>query len=74
MTPESADSITLRIWDRSTVERTLENAVQQLAERTRTSKHSIVVTRSGPNTYTASLDPDSLTANENRPATPAATA
>ena len=55
MSPETLDSITLKIWDRSAMDRTLDEAVQELATRSKTSQHSIVVARSGPNTFTASL-------------------
>ena len=37
------------------MDRTLDKAVQELAIRSKTSEHSIVVARSGPNTFTASL-------------------
>ncbi|KRE65659.1 hypothetical protein ASG92_16905 [Arthrobacter sp. Soil736] len=55
MSPETFDSITLKIWDSSTMDRTLDEAVQELATRSKTSEYSIVVARSGPNTFTASL-------------------
>jgi hypothetical protein len=55
MSPETLHSITLKIWDRSTMDRTLDEAVQELAARSNTSEHSIVVARTGPNTFTASL-------------------
>jgi hypothetical protein len=55
MSPETLHSITLKIWDRSTMDRMLDEAVQELAARAKTSEHSIVVARTGPNTFTASL-------------------
>jgi len=55
MSPETLHSLTLKIWDRSTMDRTLDEAVQELAARSKTSEHSIVVARTGPNTFTASL-------------------
>ena len=64
MNSESADSITLRIWNRSTMGRTLDDAVQELATRAGTSMGNIVVTRSGPNTFTASLRAASAPRNQ----------
>jgi hypothetical protein len=55
MSPETLDSITLKIWDRSAMDRTLDEAVQELVTRSKTSQHSIVVARTGPDTFTASL-------------------
>ncbi len=58
MTSEAAPFISLKIWDHSTLDSTLEAAVQELAAATRTTTRSIVVTRSGPNIFTATLHPD----------------
>jgi hypothetical protein len=55
MTFETTDSVTLKIWDRSAMDHTLEAAVHDLSTRTNAPKHSIAVTCSGPNTYTVSL-------------------
>jgi len=55
MSLETLDSITLKIWDRSSMDRRLDEAVQELAARSNTSEHSIVVALTGPNTFTASL-------------------
>jgi spore coat protein U-like protein len=56
MTFETADSVTLKIWDRSTVHHTLDALVHDLSVRHNTSKGSIAVTCSGPNTFTVSLN------------------
>ncbi|MGO4383147.1 hypothetical protein [Specibacter sp. RAF43] len=53
---ESTDSVSLKIWDRSALERTLDAAVHDLATRTNAPKHHIAVTCSGPNTFTVSLN------------------
>jgi hypothetical protein len=55
MTFETTDSVTLKIWDRSAIDHTLEAAVHELSTRTNAPKHSIAVTCSGPNTFTVSL-------------------
>jgi hypothetical protein len=55
MNPETTHAITLKIWDRSAIDQTLADVVQELATRAGASAHNIVVTRTGPNTYTASL-------------------
>lgn len=60
MPPESTDSITLKIWDRSAIVGTLESMVQELATRAGTTKDSVKVSRSGPDTFTAHvIDDDS---------------
>jgi hypothetical protein len=56
MTFETTDSVTLKIWDRSAMDHTLEKAVHDLSARTNAPKHSIAVTCSGPNTFTVSLN------------------
>lgn len=53
---ESTDSITLKIWDRSAMDHTLDAAVHDLSTRANAPKHSIAVTCSGPNTFTVSLN------------------
>ncbi len=55
MTFNTADSVTLKIWDRATVHHTLDALVQDLAARHNASKGSISVSCSGPNTFTLSL-------------------
>lgn len=61
MTPESTESITLKIWDPSAIVATLEDAVQELATRAGTSIDNVIVGRSGPDTFTARLIGDSCT-------------
>jgi hypothetical protein len=56
MTFETADSVTLKLWDRSTRDHMLEALVNDLSARHNTSKSSIAVTCSGPNTFTVSLN------------------
>jgi spore coat protein U-like protein len=56
MTFETADSVTLKIWDRSTVHHTLDALVHDLSVRHNTSQGNIAVTCSGPNTFTVSLN------------------
>ncbi|CAH0206157.1 hypothetical protein SRABI83_02026 [Arthrobacter sp. Bi83] len=56
MTFETTDSVTLKIWDRSALDHTLEKAVHDLSARANAPKHSIAVTCSGPNTFTVSLN------------------
>lgn len=58
MTFETADSVTLKIWDRSAVDHTLDALIHDLSVKHKTSKSSIAVTRSGPNTFTVSLNRD----------------
>jgi hypothetical protein len=52
---ESPDPITLHVTDRSEMESTLNATVQRLMVRARHSQHGILVTRSGPYTFTVSL-------------------
>lgn len=56
MTFETTDSVTLKIWDRSAVDHTLDAVVHDLSARTSAPRHSIAVTCSGPNTFTVSLN------------------
>jgi hypothetical protein len=57
MTVETIDSVTLKIWDRATMDQTLATAEQQLLTRAKTAECGILVTRSGPNTFKVSLCP-----------------
>jgi hypothetical protein len=56
MTFDTTDSVTLKIWDRSAIDHTLESIVQDLSPRAAAAKCGIAVTRSGPNTFTVSLN------------------
>ncbi|MEO5778515.1 MULTISPECIES: hypothetical protein [Arthrobacter] len=56
MTFDTADSVTLKIWDRATMHHTLDTLVHDLSVRHNTSKSSISVNCSGPNTFTLSLN------------------
>lgn len=56
MTFETADSVTLHHWDRSTLHHTLDALVHDLSVRHNTAKVNIAVTCSGPNTFTLSLN------------------
>ncbi|UZX05630.1 hypothetical protein F8G81_20485 [Arthrobacter sp. CDRTa11] len=58
MNCECTDSLTLKIWDRSTIIATLDGMVQNLAARAATRTDSVVVSRSGPDTFTARLTGD----------------
>lgn len=55
MSLQTTDSITLKIWDRASMERSLDTAVKQLSTGARAAKCGILVTRRGPNTFTVSL-------------------
>lgn len=55
MTFETTDSITLKIWDRSSIDRTLESVVHDLSVKANTAKSRIAVHCSGPNTFTVSV-------------------
>lgn len=57
MTFETAESVTLKIWDRSAMRTTLDTLVEDLSARHSVDKGSIAVTCSGPNTFTLSLNP-----------------
>lgn len=50
------EAVTLKIWDRSTMNHTIESLISELSDRHNTSKGNIAVTCSGPNTYTFSLN------------------
>lgn len=55
MNLEFAESITLTIWDRSAMDHALDSVVRDLSKRAKGSECGILVTRTGPNTFTASL-------------------
>lgn len=56
MSFETTDCITLKIWDRATMDRTLDTAIEQLSTRAKSTNCGILVTRLGPNTFTISLN------------------
>lgn len=58
MTREAAPTMTLKLWDRSSIIESLETLVQDLATQSGASINRVVVTR-GPDTFTASLRPNS---------------
>ncbi|ASN21578.1 hypothetical protein CGK93_19305 [Arthrobacter sp. YN] len=49
------DSITLKIWDKSAIDHTIDAAVQSLSHRAAAENCGIAVTLSGPKTFTVSL-------------------
>ncbi|NYD77336.1 MULTISPECIES: hypothetical protein [Arthrobacter] len=55
MTFETAESVTLKIWDRTAVHHTLDALVNELSVRHDTCTSKIAVTASGPNTFTVSV-------------------
>lgn len=55
MTFDANNSVTLKIWDRSTLHHTLDSAVSDLSARHNTTSCRVAVTCSGPNTFTLSL-------------------
>ncbi|WP_426226645.1 hypothetical protein [Pseudarthrobacter sp. DSP2-3-2b1] len=55
MTFENTNSVTLKIWDRSAIDHTLEGIVNDLSVRSNTPKGHIAVHCSGPNTFTVSV-------------------
>jgi hypothetical protein len=56
MTFETAESMTIKIWDRSAVNHTLETLVHDFSRRANAQKGDVAVTLSGPNTFTLSLN------------------
>lgn len=52
------DSITLTIRERASMESTLDDAVRILRPEAMARRHGLMVTRSGPHTFTVSLDQD----------------
>lgn len=57
MTFEAAESVTHKIWDRSSAHHTLDALVEDFSTRHNTAKGNIAVTYSGPNTFTLSVSP-----------------
>ncbi|UUL77166.1 hypothetical protein NG819_06215 [Pseudarthrobacter sp. Fe7] len=55
MTFTTAESVTLKIWDRASLHETLDSAVSDLSSRHNTTSGGIAVTCSGPNTFTLSV-------------------
>lgn len=55
MTFETDHSVTLKIWDRSAVDHTLEAVVQDLSARANTPRSRIAVRCSGPSIFTVSV-------------------
>ncbi|SFU11757.1 hypothetical protein SAMN04487915_111167 [Arthrobacter sp. ov118] len=58
MKSSSADTVTVRILIRSEMDPRLEQAVDALSGRARERRCGILVTRTGPSTFTASLGQD----------------
>ncbi|MFE5838242.1 hypothetical protein [Arthrobacter sp. NPDC056493] len=48
--------MTIKIWDRSAVDHTLETLVHDFSSRANAHKSDVAVTLSGPNTFTLSLN------------------
>lgn len=55
MTFNTAESVTLKIWDRASLHETLDSAASDLSSRHNTTTCRIAVTCSGPNTFTLSV-------------------
>ncbi len=55
MTFETAESVTLKIWDRTAVHHTLDALISELSVRHNTCTSKIAVTASGPNTFTVAV-------------------
>ena len=55
MTFENTTSVTLKIWDRSAIDHTLDGIVNDLSDKATTPKGHIAVHCSGPNTFTVSV-------------------
>lgn len=49
-----SNSLTLKIWDRSTIDHTLETAIAHVSIKSNTPSDLVKVTRSGPNLFTIS--------------------
>ncbi|WP_165788218.1 hypothetical protein [Arthrobacter glacialis] len=50
-----SNSLTLKIWDRSTIEHTLETAISHVSTKANAPRDLVKVTRSGPNLFTVSV-------------------
>ncbi|BCW64491.1 MULTISPECIES: hypothetical protein [Micrococcaceae] len=50
------DSITLKIWDKSAIDHTIDAAIESLSHRAAAENCGIAVTLSGPKTFTVSLN------------------
>lgn len=48
-------SMTLKIWDHSTIDHTLDEAISHVSTRANAAADRIRVTRSGPNLFTVSV-------------------
>ena len=57
MTSES-HSVTLKIWDRATIDHTLDEAISHISAKANAPKDRVRVTRSGPDVFTVSLAED----------------
>ena len=57
MTSES-HSVTLKIWDRATIDHTLDEAISHVSAKANAPRDRIKVTRSGPDVFTVSLAED----------------
>jgi hypothetical protein len=56
MTFDNAESMTIKIWDRSAVDHTLESLVHDFSSRANAHKNDVAVHLTGPNTFTLSLN------------------
>jgi hypothetical protein len=52
-------SMTLKIWDHSTMDHTLEAAIAHVSTKANAPRDHVRVTRSGPNVFTVSLSGES---------------
>ena len=48
-------SLTLKIWDHSTIDHTLETAIAHVSTKSNAPRDRVKVTRSGPNLFTVSV-------------------
>ena len=55
-----ANSVTLKIWDHSTIDHTLEAVISHVSSESNASRDRVRVTRSGPNVFTVSVSEASL--------------
>ena len=55
MTFDAANSVSLKIWDRTSLHETLDSAITDLSARHNTTTCRVAVTCSGPNTFTLSV-------------------